>query len=142
MAKAKTGDTVKIHYTGTLDDGTEFDSSIEQEPLEFTIGLSQVITGFEDAVVGMNPGESKTFTVPMEDAYGPRREEMVAIVGMDQFPENIQPEIGQQFQLSQEDGTAIVVVVTDITDTDVTLDANHPLAGENLTFDIQLIEIA
>lgn len=142
MLQAKPGDTVKIHYTGKLDDGTVFDSSDNREPLEFTINEGQVIPGFEQAVVGMTPGESKTEKIPMHQAYGPHREEMVLEVSREQIPPDLQPEVGQQLQIQQPNGQPVAVFVTDVTDAKVTLDANHPLAGEDLTFDIHLVEIA
>ena len=142
MAQAKFGDTVKVHYTGKLDDGTVFDSSVSGDPLEFTIGEGMIIPGFEQAVVGMSPGDSKTELIPVDQAYGPHREDMVVIVDRAQMPPDMDPEIGQQLQIQQPTGQAIPVVVTDISDAEVTLDANHPLAGEDLTFDIQLVEIA
>jgi peptidylprolyl isomerase len=142
MREAKYGDTVKVHYTGKLEDGTVFDSSIDCDPLQFTIGEGQVIPGFEQAVVGMNLGESKTVTIPMDKAYGPYREEMVAVVERNKFPEHMQLEGGQQLQIRQDDGQIIFVLVIDVSESSVTLDANHPLAGEDLTFDIQLIEIS
>ena len=141
MAQAKNGDTVKVHYTGKLEDGTVFDTSINRDPLQFTIGENQVIPGFEQAVVGMNPGESKTTKVPADKAYGPHHKEMVIVVDRNQFPANLEPKVGQQLQIRQADGRAIVVTVTDVSESSVTLDANHPLAGKDLTFDIQLIEI-
>jgi len=142
MAKAKLGDTVKVHYTGRLDDGVEFDTSSSREPLEFTIGGNQVIQGFENGIVGMEINESKTITIPAEEAYGLYREELVLDVPIDQFPPNIKPELGQQLQLTQPNGEPINVMITQITESAVTLDANHPLAGKDLTFDIQLMEIA
>ena len=144
MTQAKAGDTVKVHYTGKLDDGTVFDTSAEREPLEFMIGEGQVIPGFEQAIIGMEPGDSKTTKIGSDDAYGPHRPEMVLSVERDQFPPNIEPELDQQLQIRQPDGQTFVVTVTDITDNGehVTLDANHPLAGQDLTFDIQLVEIA
>lgn len=141
MIQAKPGDTVKIHYTGKLEDGTVFDSSVNREPLEFTLNGGQVIPGFEQAVVGMMPGESKTQKIPMEEAYGPYRSEMVIEVSRQQLPADLQPEVGQQLQVQQPNGQAVPVFVTEVTDATVTLDANHPLAGEDLTFDIQLVEI-
>ncbi len=141
MTKAKLGDTVKVHYTGKLDDGIEFDSSSGREPLEFTLGSKQVIEGFENGVVGMEVSESKTITISSEEAYGPYHKELALDVPIEQFPSNIQPQVGQQLQLTQPDGQPINVMVTQITDTIVTLDANHPLAGKDLTFDIQLVEI-
>ncbi len=141
MAQAKHGDTVKVHYTGKLDDGTVFDSSANREPLEFTIGAGNIIPGFEKAVVGMAQGESKTEVIPTEQAYGPYMEEMVVTIDRQQMPAEIEPEVGQQLHIQQPDGQLLPVMVTDVSDSTVTLDANHPLAGENLTFDIQLVEI-
>ena len=141
MAQAKPGDIVKIHYTGRLEDGTVFDSSANREPLEFTLDGGQVIPGFEQAVVGMTPGESKTEKIPMDQAYGPHRPEMVLEVSRQQMPPELQPEVGQQLQVQQPDGQTIPVFVTEVTESTVTLDANHPLAGEDLTFDIELVEI-
>lgn len=141
MTQAKNGDTVKVHYTGKLEDGTVFDTSADHDPLEFTIGEGQLIPGFEKAVVGMNPGESKTTEVSPDEGYGPHREDLVLDVAPDQFPEHLDPEVGQNLQLRQPDGQTVNVTVTDISGSSVTLDANHPLAGQDLTFDIQLVEI-
>jgi peptidylprolyl isomerase len=142
MVQAKSGDTVKIHYTGRLEDGTVFDSSAKREPLEFIISGGQVIPGFEQAVLGMTPGESKTEKIPMDQAYGPHREEMVLEVSREQIPPDINPEVGQQLQIQQANGQSVPVFVTEVTDNQITLDANHPLAGEDLTFEIELVEIA
>ena len=141
MAQAKEGDTVKVHYTGKLEDGTVFDTSEERAPLEFTIGSGQIIRGFEQGVVGMEPGEAKTATIPPEEAYGPHREDMTLTVDRGQFPEEINPEPGQQHQVQQPDGRAAVVTVSDVSESTVTLDANHPLAGQPLTFEIRLVDI-
>lgn len=141
MTQAKRGDTVRVHYTGKLEDGTVFDSSLERDPLEFTIGAGQVIPGFEEAVVGLSPGQSVTATVPAEEAYGPHREEMVIPVERDRLPEDLALEVGLQLQVRQADGSVLIVTVTDLSDETVVLDANHPLAGKDLTFDIQLVEI-
>lgn len=141
MAEAKKGDTVKVHYTGKLEDGSVFDSSDGRDPLEFTLGEGQVIPGFEAAVVGMNASDSKTTTISSDDAYGPHRKEMVAAVDRDQFPPDITPEVGQQLQMQRPDGQKIVVAVTEVSESSVTLDANHPLAGKDLTFEIELVEI-
>lgn len=141
MAQAKEGDTVRVHYTGKLGDGTVFDTSDESEPLEFTIGKGQIIPGFEQAVVGMKPGETKTTTIPPEEAYGSRREDMTLTVDRGQFPEEIKPEPGQQLQIQQPDGRAAIVVVSGVSESTVTLDANHPLAGQPLTFEIQLVDV-
>ena len=142
MTQAKTGDTVTVHYTGRLDDGTVFDTSIGRDPLTFKIGNGQLIPDFEEAVVGMSPEESKTITIPADKAYGPHHAEMILEVDKKQFPEDLEPHLEQRLQVSQPDGQAFVAKVTDISETTVTLDANHPLAGKDLTFDIQLTEVA
>ena len=141
MSKAKDGDTVKVHYTGKFEDGEVFDTSLEREPLEFTIGKGQVIPGFEKAVEGMSLGDTKTTDITPEKAYGPRHEEMVTTVERNRFPADMDPKVGQRLQLRQADGKTIRVTVTDVSGSKVTLDANHPLAGKNLTFDIKLVEI-
>ncbi len=136
---AGTGDIVKVHYTGTLNSGTVFDTSIEREPLEFTIGQGQVISGFEQAVIGMKVGESKTVNIPADKAYGLHRDDLVITVELSQLPDNI--EVGQQLQTTQADGSVFVVTVIDVSETLATLDANHPLAGEDLIFEIELVDI-
>ena len=141
MAQAKTGDVVKVHYTGKLDDGTVFDSSDGREPLQFKIGEGQLIADFEQAVVGMNPGDSKTVQIATDNAYGPRHEEMVIEIDRKDLPENLDPKVDQKLQVRQNEGQEFVVMVTAVTETSVTLDGNHPLAGKDLTFDIQLSEI-
>ncbi|HUV02332.1 MAG TPA: peptidylprolyl isomerase [Desulfobacteria bacterium] len=141
MAQAKNGDTVKVHYTGKLEDGSVFDSSIDQDPLEFTIGESQVIPSFEQAVVGMDLNETKTVKIPEDKAYGPHRAELVAEVDRSQLPADLEPEIGQQLEGRQPDGQVVVATVIDVSESNVTLDANHPLAGKDLTFEIQLVAI-
>ena len=141
MVQAKSGDTVTVHYTGTLEDGTAFDSSEGGEPLEFAIGSGNVIPGFEQAVLGMNPGDSKTVTIPADDAYGPYFEDRVLVVERQQIPSDMPIDIGTQLQIQQEGGTVVPVIITDITESEVTLDANHPLAGEDLTFKITLVAI-
>lgn len=141
MSQVKDGDTIKIHYTGRLDDGTIFDTSQDDEPLEFTVGKNEVIVGMEEAVLGMQPGDEKTITIASENAYGPYHEEMVVVVGRNEFPEDMEIEVDQQLSVVVEDDQTVIVTVTEITDETVTLDANHPLAGEDLTFDIQLVEI-
>ncbi len=140
-AQAKVGDTIRVHYTGTLDNGTVFDSSVGRKPLNFTIGLGQVIPGFDKAVVGLNLNESKTITIPADQAYGQYRADLVQVAARDQFPPDSELEVGQVLQVSQPNGQIILVTITNVTDTDVTLDANHHLAGKNLTFEIQLVEI-
>jgi peptidylprolyl isomerase len=139
--QAKKGDTVKVNYTGKFEDGTVFDSSEGREPLEFTVGEGEVIEGFDEGVVGMSPGDSKTVTITMDKAYGPHRADRVLAVNRNEFPPNIEPEVGQQYEIEQPNGMAVAVTVTDVSEDAVTLDANHPLAGEDLTFDIQLVEI-
>ncbi len=142
MAKAKDGDTVKVDYTGKFEDGTVFDSSSERGPMEFTIGSGQVIAGFERAVLGMGLGDSKTAIIAAGDAYGEHREDLLLVVDRSRLPEDLNPEVGEQLELRQHDGRAILVKIAAVTDSSVTLDANHPLAGRNLVFDIELREIA
>lgn len=141
MKQAKYGDTVKVHYTGKLEDGTVFDSTKDRDPVQFTIGSGQVIPGFEQAVIGMNLDESKTVTIPMDKAYGAHREDMVLVVARNRFPRNMRLEAGQELQILLDDGQSMFVLVTEVTESSVTLDANHPLAGKDLTFDIHLVEI-
>ena len=141
MAQAQTGDLVKVHFTGRLADGTIFDTSMEREPLEFTLGEGELIPGFEQAVLGMTTGESRTATILADQAYGPHRAERVIDVERHHLPSDLQPELGQRLQMTRPDGTTINVVVTTITETQVTLDANHPLAGHDLIFDLILVEI-
>lgn len=141
MATAKTGDTVRVHYTGSLTDGTVFDSSREREPLSFQVGAGQVIPGFNDAVEGMEVGDKIDVTVESKDAYGDYREDFVINVNPTDIPDEIDPEVGMDLQLHQEDGGAIPVKITEVTDDAVTLDANHPLAGKDLKFEIELVGI-
>ncbi|MFZ5776226.1 MAG: FKBP-type peptidyl-prolyl cis-trans isomerase [Thermodesulfobacteriota bacterium] len=142
MSAAKTGDSVSIHYTGTLTDGTVFDSSAGREPLQFTIGSGMVIPGFDAAVNGMQVGETKKVTIPCAEAYGERNEELIIQVPRDQVPPEINPEIGQKLQMGGPNGQLVVVSVTEVTDQAVTLDANPPLAGKDLVFDLELVAIA
>ncbi len=142
MTTLKNGDTVKVHYTGTLEDGRVFDTSKEREPLEFKVGEGQIIPGFESGVVGMEVGETRDIEVTPDDAYGPRREELVMEVPVAEFPEHITPEIGMELQIKQQDGTPFGVVITDVAEEAVTLDANHPLAGQTLYFQVEVIEVA
>lgn len=142
MAQAKQGDKVKVHYTGTLDDGTMFDTSVNREPLEFTVGGGQVIPGFESAVLDMAPGEIKVSIIPAEEAYGVHSSELVTDVDRSRFPADMELEIGQQLQVGMADNQQAIVMIVDLSDTAVTLDANHPLAGQNLTFEIELVEIS
>ncbi len=142
MSKVKEGDTVKVHYTGTLTDGTVFDTSEEREPLEFTLGQGQLIPGFEKAVVGMNVGDSTEVEISSDDAYGESREDLVISVPKDQLPDDVEPQVGMQLQVNQQDGQPIPVRITDVGEENLTLDANHPLAGQDLKFEIELVEIA
>ncbi len=142
MSQAKNGDTVKIHYTGTLENGEEFDSSKDHEPLEFVLGEGNVIPGFENGVIGMEEGDSKNITIPPEEAYGIINNELIVGVTRSEFPENITPSVGLQLQMMQQNGNPINVIVTALDDNNVTLDANHPLAGKTLIFDIKLVEIS
>ncbi len=142
MAEAKIGDTVAVHYTGKLTDGTVFDSSIERSPIEFALGAGNVIPGFEEAVIGMNPGDSKTQIIPAAQAYGDHREDMVMVVDRQQIPPDLPISVGQKLQLQGPAGQPpLPVLVTQVSEQQVTLDANHPLAGQDLTFDIQLVNI-
>jgi len=141
MTNAKEGDTVSVHYTGKLDDDTVFDSSRDREPLSFAIGEGKVIPGFEKEIVGMTPGDTKTITIDSENAYGPYRDDQVIEVERERLPDEIEPEVGHQLQVQQADGSTAVVVIKDVTDEMVVLDANHPLAGKDLTFDLELVKV-
>ena len=141
MAEAKNGDTVKVHYTGKLEGGTVFDTSRNSDPLQFIIGKSQVLQDFEESVVGMSQDESKTITIEAQNAYGPYNEGRVVEVDRSRLPEHLNPHVNQQFHVKLDSGQKILVAVTDVSESRVTLDANHPLSGKDLTFDIQLIEI-
>ncbi len=162
MTQAKTGDRVKVHYTGTLEDGSVFDSSeggTEEhecgcgsgagagcgshaaDPMEFVIGEGTLIPKFEAAVIGLKVGESVKVTIPADDAYGQRAEEMVAVIERSEIPAEINPKPGEQLEVIMQDGSPMPVLVTEVTETAITLDANHPLAGYDLTFDIRLVEI-
>ena len=141
MAKAKAGDTVLVHYTGKLDDGSVFDSSRERTPIQFELGSGQVIAGFDGAIAGMEPGESKTEIIPCESAYGPHLSDMAISVDRKQIPDDVELVEGLQLQIQGPNNQPITVMVTEFDDLKVTLDANHPLAGKTLTFDLELIEI-
>lgn len=168
MAQAKSGDTVRVHYAGTLDDGSIFDTSEEREaacgdrcadhgndcddhecgcgerpsgPLEFVIGQGNLIAKFEEAVVGLEPGQSVRVRIEAEDAYGQRSDQLVAVVERSEIPEDINPQVGDRMEVVTQDGSGMPVMVTGVTDRTITLDANHPLAGMDLTFDIRLVEI-
>lgn len=141
MSQAQYGDTVTVHYTGRLGNGDVFAESQGDEPIEITIGDEQYIPGFERSVVGMEVGETKSVTLPPDEAFGTRHEELVVKVTRSQFPERLVPAIGQQFQIRQEGGEPLEVTVSDLDEETVTLDANHPLAGHTLTFSIQLVAV-
>jgi peptidylprolyl isomerase len=142
MTAARRGDNVKVHYTGRLTDGSVFDSSAGLEPLAFTLGSGQVIEGFDEAVLGMTVGEKKTVLIPVEKAYGERNDELVIITPLEQVPPDLHPELGMRLEMGSPDGQLLRVVVTDVTDTHITLDANPPLAGEDLTFELELVHIS
>jgi len=142
MTQVKSGDKVRIHYTGTLADGTTFDSSAGREPLEFTVGSGEIIPGLDKALPGMATGDKKTVDVPCGDAYGEHNPDATQAVPRDQVPDDIPLEIGTQLQLQTPQGQAVPVVVAEVTEEHIVLDANHPLAGKDLTFAIELVEIA
>jgi len=141
MAKAKSGDTVKVHYTGTLDDGTQFDSSQGRDPLQFTVGSGQVIPGFDKAVADLEPGQSNTVKIPADEAYGQQKPEMIFDIEKTNFPPEAEIKVGMQFQMTTQEGHPMVVTVLEIMEDKVKMDANHPLAGKDLTFKIELVEI-
>ena len=141
MKSAESGSAVRVHYTGTLDDGNVFDSSRERDPLEFTIGSGQLIKCFEDTVLGMTAGDVRTVKIQAAEAYGDRRDELVITINKQQFPENISPAEGLQLDLKSPDGSVLNAIITTVEEESVILDANHPLAGKDLNFDIELIEI-
>ncbi len=141
MPEAKKGDTVKVHYTGKFSDGEVFDSSKDKPPLEFTLGEGQVITGFESGITGLQPGQKATLRIKPEEAYGNYHKEMVMEVDKSNFPPDIPLKVGEHLELGQPDGKKFIVRITDVGDQAVTLDANHPLAGRELVFDVELVEI-
>ena len=142
MGQTKSGDRVKVHYTGKFENEEVFDSSRERQPLEFTIGKGDVIPGFEGGVVGMEIGESKRLLIPPEEGYGSRREDLVVVVKRSDLPKFIVPTVGKRFKIRQPDGQSVVATIADIDEDRVTLDGNHPLAGHTLLFDVELLEIA
>lgn len=135
------GDTVRVHYKGTLPDGTEFDSSEGREPLEFEVGSGQVIPGFDAAVTDLEPGQTTTVTIPAADAYGEHSPEGVQVFPRDAFPPDAAPEVGWAVELESPEGQRVPAVITEVSDESITLDFNHPLAGKDLTFDITLVEV-
>jgi len=141
MQEAKTGNQVKVHYHGRLQDGTTFDSSEGRSPLEFEVGAGQVIKGFEDGVLGMKEGDKKTIHIPVDEAYGEKSEDMIIEYPKDQFPPDMKPEVGMQLNLRGQDGRNFPVVISDVKSDIVVLDGNHPLAGKDLIFDIEMVEI-
>ncbi len=141
MQTVKSGDTVKVHYHGRLTDGTTFDSSEGSEPLEFEVGSGMVIKGFDDGVTGMKVGDKKTINIPVDEAYGPVNEDMLVEFPRSNFPPEMLPEVGMQLNMTSSDGQVIPVVITDVKDDVISLDANHQLAGEDLVFDLELVEI-
>ena len=142
MAKAKTGDTVKVHYTGKLNNGDVFDSSVDADPLQFTTGQKQMIPAFEEAIIEMEPGEKKTIEIPADSAYGQPREELTQTLDRSTVPDEVELKVGLQLTAAQDpDGQPFSVTVAAFDDKTVTLNGNHPLAGEDLTFDVELVEI-
>ncbi|MGD2080050.1 MAG: peptidylprolyl isomerase [Nitrospirota bacterium] len=142
MRKAGKGDNVKLHYIGKFEDGRVFDSSRGRgRPLELTLGQGRLIKGFENAVIGMAPGETKTVSIPPEEAYGPRREDLVRRMERAKLPPMIEAREGVFVNIRQPDGGVLEAVITEVTEDSVTLDANHPLAGQTLTFEIEVLEI-
>jgi peptidylprolyl isomerase len=141
MQQAQQGDKVKVHYHGTLRTGETFDSSEGREPLEFTVGSGQVIKGFDEGVKGMSVGEKKTVEIPVGDAYGEKSQDLIIEFPKEQFPADMTPEIGQQLMMSNGSGQSFPVIIKEVKEDSVLLDANHPLAGQELVFDIELVEI-
>lgn len=141
MSTVEEGSTVKVHYTGKLKDGQVFDTSEEREPLEFEMGAGQMIPGFEKAVLGMEKDESKTVEIESDEAYGDVNDQLFLEVPKSELPDDIDPEVGMQLQVQQEEGKEVPVQITEVKDSSITLDANHPLAGKDLVFDIRIVDI-
>jgi peptidylprolyl isomerase len=141
MTKAKTGDKVKVHFEGFLEDGTVFGSTTDEEPFEFIIGEKNMLPGFENAVVGMQKGDTNTITLPPEEAYGPHKKELVSVMERSGFPQEVHLEVGKRLRVRKQDGKYTVVTIKDFTEDNIVLDENDPLAGKTLTFKIELIEI-
>jgi len=141
MATASKGDKVRVHYRGTLDDGTVFDDTHEREPIEFVLGQGKVIPGFEEAVIDMEPGDEKTVDLSTDQAYGERRDELVQDIPDEELADDFDPDVGEHIEIHQEQGPPIPAQVVDSSDEGLTVDANHPLAGKNLTFEIELLDI-
>ena len=141
MSEAKKDNVVKVHYTGKLDSGQVFDSSKDREPLEFKIGEGKLIPGFENGVVGMKLQESKTIKIPFAEAYGEKKPELMIEVENQQLPENLKPEVGMELVSKSPDGQEQIVKIAEVKDASIVVDANHPLAGQDLTFEIELVDI-
>jgi peptidylprolyl isomerase len=141
MKKAEKGNTVKVHYKGTLEDGSVFDSSEGREPIEFEVGAGKMIPGFDTGVEGMEPGEKKTVNIPADQAYGPYRDEMIAVLDRDEVPVDFELAEGMVLQMRSQDGRGMTVTVKELTDDKITLDGNHALAGKDLTFEIELVDV-
>lgn len=141
MTAVAAGSKVKVHYTGTFDDGEVFDSSRQTQPLEFEVGSGQVIPGFDNAVVGMQSGETKKVRLPEEEAYGPYNDEMIFDADASQFEEGMDPQVGQQFQTQMQDGSPLLLTVKAVEGEKITLDANHPMAGKALNFELEVVEV-
>jgi len=141
MTQAKIGDKVKVHFKGYLEDGTVFGSTTDEEPFEFTIGEKNMLSGFENAVVGMRSGDTKTITLPPEEAYGPHKKELVHFMDRSSFPQEINLEIGKRLQVRTQDGRSAIVTIKDFTEENIVIDENDPLAGKTLIFKIDLVEI-
>jgi FKBP-type peptidyl-prolyl cis-trans isomerase SlpA len=141
MSKVKADDTVQVHYTGKLEDGNVFDSSREREPLEFTLGQGEIIPGFEQGILDMEVNETKTIEVPHTEAYGERKDELLHEVPKDQLPEEIKPEVGMALSSKMPDGREIPLTVTEVGEEKIVVDANHPLAGKDLTFEVEVVAI-
>lgn len=141
MIEAKTGDTVQVHYTGKLQDGTVFDTSEERDPLQFKLGEGKIIPGFENAIVGMKKGESKSFNIRPENGYGEYNDELIFEVERNRLPDDVSPEVGMYLESVQDDGRRVPVKITDIEEEKIKLDANHPLAGHELIFEVKLVDV-
>jgi peptidylprolyl isomerase len=141
MQQVKSGDTIKVHYHGRLESGETFDSSEGREPLQFEVGAGHVIRGFDDGVTGMTIGEKKTIHIPVDQAYGHRQEEMVIPFPLNQFPPDLQPQVGMPLTMTTAQGHPVQVVIVEVGEENALLDANHPLAGKDLIFDLELVEI-
>ena len=141
MTKAKAGDRVKVHFEGYLENGTVFGSSMDDKPFEFAIGEKNMLPGFENAVIGMQKGDTKTITLPPEEAYGSHKKELVSVMERSSFPQEVQLEVGKRLRVRTQDGKYTIVTIKDFTEDSIVLDENDPLAGKTLTFKIELVEI-